>query len=75
MAHIASHSDTYAHTPWSAITRILAKIGHALVAMGETSSRLNHVNALEALSDEELAERGIKRANIVQHVYRDILWL
>ncbi|MFT7593761.1 MAG: hypothetical protein ACI8R4_001077 [Paracoccaceae bacterium] len=75
MAHTATHSDSFTASFGSAIIRGFAKIGTALVSMGESSARLKQVNALNALSDQDLATRGIKRTNIVQHVYRDILWL
>ncbi len=44
----------------------------AVVLNGESEQRLNKVRRLQALSDEELARRGLTRDRIVHHVFRDI---
>lgn len=41
----------------------------AMAKFGENDSRLRRVRALQALSDEELAKRGLQRDEIVQHVF------
>ena len=51
--------------------RVLA----ALVAMAEANPRMKAVNRLAAMSDEELAARGLKREDIVRHVFNDIYYI
>lgn len=46
-------------------------IGNFLVALGEASSRAKQVEFLNAMSDAELAERGMTRETIVRHVFSD----
>ncbi|CUH54017.1 DUF1127 domain-containing protein [Shimia sp. R11_0] len=69
-------TDTHSSAPLS-LGKILAApfvaIGNFLVAMMENNSRVQHVQALNALSDAELAERGLKRDDIVAHVFRDMM--
>lgn len=43
--------------------------------MGETSSRYRRSEFLQALSDEDLAKRGIKREDIVRIVFSDSFWV
>jgi uncharacterized protein YjiS (DUF1127 family) len=61
--------------PANPLTRLFERIGKALVAMSMANGRLRHVEALNALSDEALARRGLKRADIVHHVFRDVYWM
>jgi len=35
-------------------------------------SRVDQIRRLQALSDEQLAERGLDRDQIVHHVYKDL---
>ena len=41
---------------------------------GERRARLDQIARLDALSDAELAERGLTRDQIVTHVFRDRLF-
>lgn len=72
MAFISS--SIVANPPLSFAERISA-VFERLVAFGEahynSSARAQRIAKLEALSDEELAARGIKREMIAYHVYRD----
>ncbi|MCI5097269.1 MAG: DUF1127 domain-containing protein [Rhodobacteraceae bacterium] len=49
--------------------RILHAIGAFLVAVAENNDRVRQVEFLRNLSDQELAARGIKREDIVRHVF------
>jgi uncharacterized protein YjiS (DUF1127 family) len=51
------------------VARFFSIIGNAMVSIGEANSKVRQVDALNALSDEELAARGIKRQDIVRHVF------
>ncbi|MFY0597771.1 MAG: DUF1127 domain-containing protein [Cognatishimia sp.] len=59
--------------------RLLAKpfiaIGTFLVALAESSSRMQLVNQLNAMSDAQLAEKGLTREDIVRHVFADRMGL
>ncbi|MCE5972879.1 hypothetical protein LZA78_05255 [Sinirhodobacter sp. WL0062] len=54
-----------------AVTPVLAALGDALVAYMERNARLDEIRRLEALSDSELAARGIARDRIAHHVFQD----
>ncbi|MBV1895052.1 MAG: DUF1127 domain-containing protein [Rhodobacteraceae bacterium] len=74
MAHITA-TPTVSFPVLGTIGRFFAAIGNGLVSMGENSSRYRQVQALHALSDAELAERGIERENIVRVVFADVYWM
>lgn len=42
-------------------------------AIAEAQSRADQIERLQALSDQELAKRGLTRDRIVHHVFRDKL--
>lgn len=48
---------------------------NALVAVAEANPRLKAVNRLSEMSDAELAARGLKREDIVRHVFRDLYYV
>lgn len=48
-------------------------IGNFMVAIMESNSRIQRVDALNAMSDEQLAERGLRREDIVRHVFGDYM--
>lgn len=55
----------------SAVATFVAQTGAALALHMEKHSRLDEVRRLEAMSDAELAARGILREAIVPYVFRD----
>ena len=57
------------------VARFFQIIGDALVRIAESNGRLRHVRALEAMSDAELAARGLKREDIVRHVFSDTFYV
>ena len=54
---------------------LLSRIGAFFNAYVEAASRCDRIAALSALSDEQLAERGLAREDIVRHVFADRLYL
>ncbi len=46
---------------------------NALIRMGEARSRTDQIEALNAKSDAELAELGLRREDIARFVFRDML--
>ena len=57
------------------VTRILTAIGNGFVSIAESNHRVRRVNRLSAMSDAELAARGLKREDIVRHVFSDVLYI
>lgn len=50
-------------------------LGRALIMIAENNPRLKRMQALQAKTDEELAEMGLKRDQIVQYVFRDAYYM
>ncbi len=73
MAYTSTHTGLA--SPFALIGRVFATLGNALVSIGEANSKLRQVEALQALSDEELARRGIKREDIVRTVFVNTGWV
>lgn len=59
--------------PRAAFAGFFASLGRALTAASEGQARLDEAARLQAKSDAQLAELGIKRDDIVRHVFRDML--
>lgn len=55
------------------ILQIIAKpfvaLENALIAIAEANPRYRHLEALSNMTDEELAAKGLKREDIVRHVF------
>lgn len=72
MAYISnSNSDDLAPRLRAQADRFFATLGQGFNAYIERRSRRAQIEHLDSLSDAELAERGINRDQIVQHVFRD----
>lgn len=54
------------------LERFTAWLSGAAARYGERHPRMIEVRRLQALSDNELAARGLTRGQIVAHVFRDI---
>jgi len=54
------------------VRRLLTKPFNAIA---ESSSRMQLVNQLNAMSDAQLAEKGLTREDIVRHVFADRIGL
>lgn len=72
-------ADTHAHTSVAPRGNIFAgffrSIFNALVFLAESDHRMKSIERLTAMSDDELAQRGLKREDIVRHVFRDSLYV
>lgn len=67
MAHtIARNIGTTAQR--GPVSKALYAAFAALVRLSEANVRVQKINDLWSLSDDELAKRGLKRQDIVQHV-------
>lgn len=54
---------------------VLSRLFDAMMRFAERQSRADRVAALESLSDAELAARGVRRDRIVEHVFRDKMYI
>lgn len=77
-----AYSSTISHTggvsfksAFAAVGAFFASIGNAMIAASSNSARLHKVEMLNAKSDAELAKMGIKRDDIVHHVFRDLYYI
>ena len=57
----------------AAVSTFFAQLGEIMVAAMECNPRMRRIQALQALSDGELAARGLKREDIVRRVFHDFL--
>ncbi len=73
MAHTATNTDFAASHP--VFARMLDALKNFGTAYIEARSRQGQIAAYQAMSDAELAERGIERDNIVRHVFADTYYL
>lgn len=74
MAYTATHSA--ARNDFGGIVaRGLSTLFGGLVRIAENNPRMRQVAALSALTDAELADRGIKREDIARHVFGDRFYL
>ena len=69
MAHVTT--TALSSTIRDQADRFFARIGQGFNAWLELRSRRERIEALFALSDSELAARGLTRDQIVMHVFRD----
>ena len=72
MAYVSTSSLGGARVSTSALVQGLTGW---LVRVGERHSRHDQIEALQRLSDTELAARGLTREGIVAHVFRDRMGL
>lgn len=63
----------------SAQSGFLSRLGHKILAFIEavqtSNSRARELERLNAMSDEQLAAQGLRREDIVRHVFRDVYYL
>lgn len=75
---MTTHSTNIAATPSRSlrdrIDAFMVSFGQGFNAYAERRSRLHIIQALEAKSDVELAEMGLKREDIIRHVFRDLMY-
>ncbi|WP_050929251.1 leucyl-tRNA synthetase [Aestuariivita boseongensis] len=73
MANITTNTNSAA---WGfSLGGVFRAMGEALVTLSETNSRVRRVEALQALSDDQLAAKGLKREDIARHVFGDMFYL
>lgn len=68
---IQFQSSSIVHT----LTAPLRGLWNAMVFIAESNAKVREIEALQAMSDAQLAEIGIAREDIVHHVLRDLMHL
>ncbi|MCI5110096.1 MAG: DUF1127 domain-containing protein [Marivita sp.] len=68
-------TQTYQGQKPGFFSSLLDGLTRGLSQVAEANSRIREVERLQALSDEALAAKGIRRDDIVRHVFRDLYWL
>ncbi|WP_297767332.1 hypothetical protein [uncultured Roseovarius sp.] len=72
MANIATNiSASPLRDTWKRFTAALVR---GIEAQHNVTARRNRIDALEAKSDEELAKMGLRREDIVYHVFKDLFY-
>ncbi len=74
MAHYSTNNLAFQPITTNPIHRFLAALGNAVTLISISNDRVRQVEALQSLSDEELAERGLRRDEIARHVFNDVFW-
>lgn len=75
MAHTLTHPNTGAFHFTNILMAPLRAIGRFFITVMEQNSRVQLVERLNAKSDAELAKMGLRRDEIVHHVFRDLYYL
>lgn len=73
MADITAHSTNPARR--SGIRAVLAAVADFFETAASANSRVRRVQYLQSLTDEELAQRGMKREEIVHRVFSDLYYV
>lgn len=73
MAYVAA--TPVSEAPSNIISRALMALYRGLSLAAESDFRLRRIQALQAKSDAELAELGIKREDIVRKVFADLYYI
>ena len=74
MAHITTQVPTV-YTNFALISRFFSALFDGLVRIAENNPKMRQINALAALSDEQLAARGLKREDIAHYVFKSSYWV
>lgn len=73
MANITTHTQPAAPL-FGFVRSVFSSLGDGFRAMFWAARAARQVEALMALSDEELENRGLKRGEIAKYVFSDNLW-
>jgi hypothetical protein len=73
MAYITHHSAGILNGIWNGIIRFLESLGHSITMSATAQARFRRIEALNAKTDEELAEMRLRRADIPAYVFRDMM--
>ena len=65
MAYFAANQPT---SIWASIKNFFSAVGEALTVSASAEVRMRRIDALNAKTDEELAEMGLRRQDIAAYV-------
>ncbi|PZX16286.1 hypothetical protein LX81_02138 [Palleronia aestuarii] len=72
------HATIKHHAPLTGLRQALAngyaRFSETMVLIMESQARTKQVERLNAKSDAELAKLGLRRQDIVRHVFRDVMY-
>ncbi|MFP7569199.1 DUF1127 domain-containing protein [Marivita sp. S2033] len=68
-------ADTHHEEKHGFFMSLIDGITRGLGQIADANWRGQEVSRLCALSDEALASKGLKREDIVRHVFRDVYWM
>lgn len=73
-------ADTSIHTSTgfnfiAGLERFWSGLASSMETLAKTQSRVRQMEALSNLSDDQLAQRGMKREDIARHVFRDVYYV
>lgn len=75
---MTTHSTNITATPprtlRDRIDAFMVSFGQGFNAYAERRSRVHIIQALEAKSDSELQAMGLRREDIIRHVFRDLMY-
>ncbi len=73
---MAFYTETIDNHPKSSFAaRIWQGLGRFFANLANAQNRTNAVERMQDLSDHDLAKMGVRREDIVRHVYRDIYYV
>jgi uncharacterized protein YjiS (DUF1127 family) len=78
MSVLSTNTSTDAREPSDlrkGLSKLATSIGRGFAAYAERRTRTGEINRLNAMTDAELAEIGLKREQITYHVFRDLFYI
>ncbi len=72
--HVNAENDVL-HGVWDSVKVTFSFLGGLFLSISEANHRMHQVERLQAKSDAELAELGLRREDIARHVFHDTLYL
>ena len=70
-----AQATTHIHSTGNPFSGFFRALFDGVLRYAESNSRLKQVEQLQSLSDEELTAKGIRRDDIVRHVFRNVLYI
>lgn len=67
------HSSDLLHRIGAGVKKALSTLASGMISIASANRRMELVEKLQAKSDSELAAMGIRREDIVRHVFKDML--
>jgi len=75
MAHTAHYTVPTVNGILNLLAKPFTALGKGLIAIADANSRSQTLDTLMAMSDTELSKRGLKRDQLVHHVFSDSYYL